>query len=160
MRCRKDAVLCQPAPIPYRLTKKGKWYYRQPVFLLTTDLLSPANLPIQMYFDRWEIEVNHRDEKDLLGVGEAQVRSTQSVPRQPAFVVAAYSMLLLAALSRFGPGRTDDYLSLPKWRRKARRPSLLDLVAIFRKEMVENPHRVEGFGIKTSAKTLLTTAAA
>ena len=142
VRCRKDAVLCQPA------------------FLLTTDLLSPANILIQMYFDRWEIEINHRDEKDLLGVGEAQVRSTQSVPRQPAFVVAAYSTLLLAALSRFGPGRTDVYLPLPKWRRKARRPSLLDLVAIFRKEMVENPHRVESFGIKTSAKTLLTTAAA
>lgn len=24
-------------------------------------------------FDRWEIEVNHRDEKDLQGVGQSQV---------------------------------------------------------------------------------------
>jgi hypothetical protein len=38
--------------------------------------------------------------------------------------------------------------------------TLLDLIAIFRKEMVENPRRLERFGIKTSAKTLITTAAA
>jgi len=30
---------------------------------------------IQYYFDRWQIEVNHRDEKSLLGVGQAQVWS-------------------------------------------------------------------------------------
>lgn len=148
------------APTPYRCTPKGKRYYRQPAFLLTTDLLTPPELLIQMYFDRWEIEVNHRDEKSILGVGQAQVRSPQSVPRQPAFAVAVYALILLAALSCLGPNRTDAYLPLPKWRKYARRPSLLDLIAILRKEIVENPGRVEAFGVKTSAKILLITAAA
>jgi hypothetical protein len=35
--------------------------------------------------DRWQIECNHRDEKTILGVGEAQVCATASVPRHPAF---------------------------------------------------------------------------
>ena len=30
-----------------------------------------------------------------VGIGQAQVRSTQSAPRQPDFAVAAYSMLFL-----------------------------------------------------------------
>ena len=69
-------------------------------------------------------EYNHRDEKDILGVGQAQVRADKSVPRQPELVVAAY-----------GPGRTTDYVSLPKWRRRARRPSCQDLVNLLRQQV-------------------------
>src|SRR5256884_4876952 len=86
-----------------------------PIFL-TTDLRTSIKLLVQSCFDRWQIEVNHRDEKDILGVGQAQVRSEQSIPRHPALAVASYSMLLLAALRSFGPGRTHDYLQQPKWR--------------------------------------------
>jgi hypothetical protein len=148
------------APVPYRVTPRGKTYYRQPAYLLTTDLETPTPLLIQMYFDRWEIEVNHRDEKTVLGVGEAQVRAPLSVARQPAFMVAVYSFLLLAALSCFGPLRTEDYLPLPKWRRNASRPSLIDLIAILRKEVTENPQKLEILGIKTSAQILLLASAA
>lgn len=148
------------APVPYRVTPRGKTYYRQPAYLLTTDLETPTPLLIQMYFDRWEIEVNHRDEKTVLGVGEAQVRAPLSVARQPAFMVAVYSFLLLAALSCFGPLRTEDYLPLPKWRKNASRPSLLDLIAILRKEVTENPQKLEHLGIKTSAQILLLASAA
>jgi len=48
---------------------------------------------LQVYFDRWQIEVNHREEKDTLGVGQAQLRHILSVPKQPAFSVASYSAL-------------------------------------------------------------------
>jgi hypothetical protein len=148
------------APVPYRTTKKGKLYYRQPAYLLTTALNAPVTLLIQIYFDRWQIEVNHREEKDTLGIGQAQVRSTQSVPRQPAFAVAAYSMLLLAGLLLFGPGRSDEYLPLPKWRKKARRASCLDLLTLLRKDIVEHPDIVAAFGIGTNAKIMITTGAA
>ena len=63
-----------------------------------------AKLLVQACFDRWQIEVNHRDEKDILGVGQAQVRSALSIPRHPALAVASYSMLLLAALKSLGLG--------------------------------------------------------
>ena len=61
---------------------------------------------MQAYFDRWEIEVNHRDEKSILGVGQAQVWSKWSVARLPALRVASYSLLLLSALQAYGPHRT------------------------------------------------------
>jgi hypothetical protein len=127
------------APIPYLAPGRKRKYYRDPVYLLTTDLTgAPAEL-LQACFDRWQIEVNHREEKDTLGIGQAQVRSKLSVPRQPAFAVAAYSALHLAALLTFGPGRDTHYQTLPRWRRNAARPSCLDLLTLLRKEMAENP---------------------
>lgn len=157
---RKMLRLIVVAPTPYRTTKKGKLYYRQPSYMLTTELDALAVLLIQMYFDRWEIEVNHREEKDTLGIGQAQVRSKKSVPRQPAFAVAVYSMLLLAGLNVFGPERTDSYLPLPKWRKNARRASCLDLITLLRKELDEQSDIVAWLGISTSAKTMISTGAA
>jgi hypothetical protein len=109
---------------------------------------------LQPYFDRWQIEVNHREEKDTLGVGQAQVRSAQSVPRQPAFAVAAYSALLLAGLLAFGPARTDAYAALPKWRRKAHRPSCLDLITRLRQEMIESQALLKPLGLVLDWKTI------
>ena len=92
------------APQPYKLSPHARTHYRQPAYLVTADDYTPAALLIQAYFDRWRIEVNHREIKDILGVGQAQVRSARSVPRQPAFAAASYSLLLLAGLLEFGPG--------------------------------------------------------
>ena len=61
------------APTPYRKRKSGKLHYRSPAYLLTTDRLDSAEALLQIYFDRWQIEVNHREEKDTLGVGQAQL---------------------------------------------------------------------------------------
>lgn len=125
------------APQPYKLTPNSQTNYRQPAYLLSTDMESSAVVVLQAYFDRWQIEVNHREEKDTLGVGQAQVRSAQSVPRHPAFAVASYSMLLLAGLRSFGPGRPDNFMALPKWRKSARRASALDLITLLRVEINE-----------------------
>ena len=93
------------APIPYRVPGRRRKGYRDPAYLLTTDVRGTARELLQAYSDRWQIEVNHREEKDTLGVGQAQLRSPHSVPRQPAFVVAAYSTLLLAGLLAYGTAR-------------------------------------------------------
>lgn len=148
------------APIPYQAPGRKRKYYRRPAFLLTTDLHGTAREMLQAYFDRWQIEVNHREEKDTLGVGQAQVRSPLSVPRQPAFAVAAYSALLLAALLAFGPGRSYDYLPLPKWRRNADRPSCLDLITLLRKEIADNPGLLAPLTLKIGWKSLGLSAAA
>lgn len=122
------------APTPYRLSRNQRLCYRQPAYLLTTDNETDTTTIIQKYFDRWQIEVNFRDEKDLLGVGEAQLRSNKSVPRQPAFVVAAYSALLLSSVIRYEDKRDDCLMPLPKWRRRSKRPSVLDLITQLRRE--------------------------
>jgi hypothetical protein len=130
-------------PQPYKTSPHARTSYRQPAYLLSTDTTSSVALLIQTYCDRWQIELNHRDEKSLLGVGQAQVRASLSVPRHPAFAVACYSLLLLAALRAFGPGRPAPCLPLPQWRTETKRASLLDLLTLLRSEMNETP--VSGF---------------
>lgn len=131
---RRKLRLLAIAPQPYKLSARSRINYRQPAYLLCTDTQGPIKPLIQVYFDRWQIEVNHRDQKSLFGVGQAQVHSKNAIPRQPAFAVATYSMLLLACLKAFGPGRTHHYHTLPKWRKNAKRPSILDLITLIRME--------------------------
>ena len=129
------------APQPYKPSPGARTLYHEAAYLLATDLASAVEDLIQCYLDRWQIEVNHRDEKELLGVGQAQVWSKRSLPRHPAFVVAAYSLLLVAALQLFGPGRGEEYLPLPKWRKKAKRASVLDMITLLRENFLAQPTR-------------------
>ena len=61
------------------------------------------------------MELNFRDEKTVMGVGEAQVRTKAAVEAVPAFVVAAYAFLLLAGTER-NKEEEEPVLPLPKWR--------------------------------------------
>jgi DDE superfamily endonuclease len=157
---RRPLRLIVIAPTGYRLHHQGRLLYRQPAFLLSTDRHSPLQELIAAYLERWQIEINHREEKSTLGLGDAQVRNPLSVPRQPALVVAVYAMLLLAALRAYGPQRTSDYLPPPKWGRPALRPSLLDIISLLRKQCQENPQALEPFAIEASALDLVLKAAA
>ena len=148
------------APTPYRKSKSKRLYYRDPAYLLTSDLRSSLKQLLQIYFDRWQIEVNHREEKDTLGVGQAQLWNTISVPKQPVLAVAAYSALLLASLQAFGAERGEAYAQLPRWRRKARRPSALDLITLLRKEMTQQPQLLAPFGFAITDQALVHAAAA
>jgi hypothetical protein len=147
-------------PTRYRKRKSGRCYYRRPAYLLTTVVKGTVRQLLQIYFDRWQIEVNHREEKDTLGVGQAQLWNVTSVPKQPAFAVASYSALLLASLQAFGAERGQAYAALPKWRRRAARPSALDLITLLRKEMTENPDMVAPLGLNPTDRSLNAAAAA
>jgi hypothetical protein len=148
------------APTPYRKSKSKRLYYRDPAYLLVSDLRSSAKQLLQIYFDRWQIEVNHREEKDTLGIGEAQLWNVTAVPKQPVLAVAAYSALLLASLLAFGAERGKQYAELPKWRRNARRPSCLDLITLLRKEMVQQPNQLASLGLKSTDSDLVQAASA
>jgi hypothetical protein len=112
------------APVGYRLRKGSKLLYRQPAYLICTDPALLLDELVQDYLWRWDVEVNHRDEKQIIGVGQAQVRSPQSVDRQPAFAVASYAMLLLAAARAFGTDARQSALPLPKWQAEQTRQRL------------------------------------
>ena len=125
------------APLRYRKNQNSKPLYRKPAYILVNDIKTPVEQLLQYYFLRWDIEVNHRDEKSLLGLGDAQMRAPKSVVRSPQFAVIVYSLLLLASINAYGPQRTDDYLPLPKWRKNTkRRPSTLDILSQFRREIM------------------------
>jgi hypothetical protein len=125
------------APLRYRKSKHSRLLYRDPAYLLVTDLHIPEEIILQYYVPRWDIEVNHRDEKSLMGLGDAQLRSAESVERNPQFSILVYSLLLLSSIDAYGAFRTDDYLPLPKWRKQIdRRPSTLDILSQFRREVL------------------------
>lgn len=101
-------------PLAYRLTINSKLLYRQPAYLICTDNNMPIEKLLQAYLWRWEIEVNFRDEKTILGCGEAQVRNPESVKNIPAFITALYAFMHLA-MYRNCKKRDNTILPRPKW---------------------------------------------
>jgi hypothetical protein len=116
-------------PLGYRLTKSSKKIYRDPAYLICTDNdLNIQNL-LQDYLWRWEIEVNFRDEKTILGCGQAQVRNLESVELVPAFITVIYALLHLAA-HRSLQKCHYNLLPRPKWypKKEEQRHSTRDLI--------------------------------
>ena len=64
---------------PLRYRAHGHMLYRQPAYLLVSDVNVRVAEALQAYIYRWEIEADQKEEKDLLGVGQAQVWSDVSV---------------------------------------------------------------------------------
>lgn len=126
------------APMGYRLRKGSRLLYRQPAFLICTDPHLSLEEVLQDYLWRWGIEVAFRDEKTLLGTGEAQVRVPAANQNQPAVTVAAYAFLWIAALKMIAGADPPVTLQPPKWRRPAgdgALPSTGDLLRALRCEL-------------------------
>jgi DDE superfamily endonuclease len=124
------------APLAYRPSRHSRVLYRQPAYLIcTTSSLDLAAI-VQRYVWRWEIEVNHRDEKTLLGMGQAQVRAPDSAGSVPAFIAACYAMLLLAGLRHARSHPAADSLPPPRWHQRPRpRRSTQTLINALRAEL-------------------------
>lgn len=144
---RRPLRLIVLAPTAYRTSPRSRRLYRQPAYLLTTDLDTPAELLIQAYLDRWQCEVAHRDLKSILGIHHAQVWSEASVPRYPAFMAAVYSLLLVASIISFGDVRGEHYPQLPAWRKEQKRPSCRDLVRLLNDQLKSAPDWEKRLGI-------------
>ena len=108
----RDMLIVVIRPLAYRTCKSGRLLYRDPAYLICSDINMPLEQLVQAYLWRWEIELNFKDEKTIMGVGEAQVRNEVSVQSVPAFIVASYAFLLLAAhINR----AESTCLPSPKW---------------------------------------------
>jgi hypothetical protein len=127
------------APLGYRLKQGSRLLYRQPAYLLCSDPDMPLEKLLQYYLWRWGIEVNFREEKTLLGTGEAQVRGAASNQHLPAVTVAAYSLLWIAALRCHAAGDRPRSLAPPKWRKDRQQeggpPATGELLRILRYEI-------------------------
>lgn len=145
-----DLQLMVIRPLGYRLSSKSRLLYRKPAYLICSDPdLSPAQL-LQAYLWRWEIEVNFREQKTLIGVGQAQLWHPHSVEALPQFLTGTYSLLTLAGqrLAR-QQGQQDIGLPRPKWypQQPGKRLTTGDLLNRWRAEQWAQAHRVnfDGF---------------
>jgi hypothetical protein len=127
-KAQKPVRLVVVKPVRYHLTK-NQTDRRQPAFLICTDPNLPLDKVLQYYLWRWDIEVNFRDEKTILGVGQAQVRTPSSNQKAPALAVAAYALLVLAAHKTYGVAGKPETFKPPCWDKykSARRASTNDL---------------------------------
>lgn len=141
-------------PLGYRLKKGGKLLYRQPAFLVCTDPHMTLEDLLQDFLWRWDIEVNFRDEKTLLGVGQAQVRTEASNQNAPALAVAAYAMLLLASIRAYGKNGAPDRLREAKWyrRKKKQRATTNELINQLRRELWSQALNPEYFSDFTTSR--------
>lgn len=123
-------------PLAYRLSKSSPVLYREPAYLVCTDPELDIRQLLQDYLWRWEIEVNLREEKTLLGCGQAQVRHPYSAQRVPAFITAMYAFLLLAT-HRSLKSAKQKMLPRPKWYKKQsnKRHSTGDILNNFRAQL-------------------------
>lgn len=130
----RDVRLVVIRPLAYRPRKGSRLLYRQPVYLICSDPTLALQQLMQAYIWRWEIELNFRDEKTVLGVGQAQVRTKSAVESVPALLVASYAFLLLAS---HGCAKNADHLPLPRWRMKdpGRRDSTQQLINLLRSQL-------------------------
>ena len=130
----QDLRLLVIRPLHYRLCRGSKLLYRQPGFLVCTDPAMPLDELLQTYIWRWEAEVAFREEKALLGMGQAQVRTARAVEALPAFIATAYSCLHLAARRA---GLQQDVLARPRWQRSkpGGRCSTSQLISLLRSEL-------------------------
>lgn len=128
------------APLRYRLSQHSPLLYRESAYLICTDPNIPVNKLLQAYLWRWDVENNFRDEKTLLGTGQAQVRNPASVKSIPQMMVASYSLLLLAGIKRWGVKGIPQLHNIPKWQdiNKKQRASTNDLVKQLRYELWAN----------------------
>jgi len=133
-------------PLSYRLTKGSRLLYRKPAYLICTDAGLTLDKLLQGYLWRWEIEVNFRDEKTLIGCGKTQVRAANPVQKVPAFFVAIYSLIHLAAY-KSDKAKSTQSLPASKWYpdKKRNRQTTGDILNNFRTQMW-----AESTGIKFS----------
>lgn len=129
----QDVRLVVIRPLAYRPRKGSPLLYRDPVYLICTDPDLPLDRLLQAYLWRWEIELNFRDEKTVLGLGEAQVRTKSAVETVPALMVASYAFLLLAGTN----SENASPLPPPKWRTpdSQRRISTAGLLGALRSQL-------------------------
>jgi len=131
----KALTLVVIAPLSYRLSQSSRLLYREPAYLICDDPQLPAAEIVRHYPWRWEVEVNFREEKTVLGIGQAQLRHPASVELEPALGVVSYAMLLLADTHRTPKARAP--LPPTKWssRTVPQRTSTQQLVNDLREEV-------------------------
>jgi hypothetical protein len=95
--------------------------------------------------------------KSLLGVGQAQVRTPESNQSLPAFLIATYALLLLAAIRALPQQSPEALLPRSKWsaRSKPLRTSTQRLIHHLQAEVwgrgIGVQHNFSGFSSATTA---------
>ncbi len=107
------------------------------IALITTDLRAPTAQIVARYADRWSIEVCFQDAKHVVGVGQAHNRVKQAVERTVPFGFLCQT-ITIAWYALHGDPTADVRRRrlLAPWYPHKRDPSMLDILASLRRELI------------------------
>ncbi len=114
------------------------------VALITTDVEAGAAEIVARYADRWSIEVAFQDAKQTVGVGEARNRVKAAVERTVPFGFICQSLAVTwYALHADPAADVARRRRIAPWYPQKRDPSMLDVLAALRRELIRAEFRQE-----------------
>lgn len=124
------------------------------IALITTDLEASVAEIVARYADRWSIEVAFQDAKQTVGVGEARNRVKTAVERTVPFGLLCQSLAVAwYALNADPAADVDRRRAEAPWYSQKRDPSMLDILAALRRELIRAEFR-QGAGRTPSPRQI------
>ena len=115
---------------------------------------SPATM-ISRYADRWSIEVAFQDAKHVVGVGEARNRVPRAVQRTVPFGFLCQTVAVAwYALHADAAGDVARRRRIAPWYSQKRDPSMLDVLAALRRELIRAEFLAGAGRRRTTAKII------
>ena len=112
------------------------------IALITTDVEAEVAEIVARYGDRWSIEVAFQDAKQTVGVGEARNRVKPAVERTVPFGLLCQSVAVAwYALNADPAADVDRRRREAPWYSQKRDPSMLDILAALRRELIRAEFR-------------------
>lgn len=124
------------------------------IALISTDLEAGVAEIIARYADRWSIEVAFQDAKQTVGVGEARNRVKPAVERTVPFGLLCQSVAIAWYVLNADPAADIDRRRREApWYSQKRDPSMLDILAALRRELIRAEFR-QGAGRAPSSRQI------
>lgn len=122
--------------------KAGRQRRREPVFYLVNaayrdgqwQLPLPLETLLAWAWQRWELEVVHREVKSIFGLGDKQCFHPRAAVTSVQWSAWVYSLLILTTYRRLGPAAHPKRPAA--WQRHARRWTLQTVLDAFRLELM------------------------
>jgi hypothetical protein len=124
------------------------------IALISTDPDASTSTIVARYADRWSIEVAFQDAKHVTGVGEARNRVKLAVERTVPFGLLCQS-IAIAWYALHGDAAADirrRRLEAP-WYPQKRDPSMLDILAALRRELIRTKYQAQAGRTPIPAQT-------
>ena len=124
------------------------------IALISTDLEASVAEIVGRYADRWSIEVAFQDAKQTVGVGEARNRVQRAVERTVPFGFICQGLAVAwYALYADPAADVDRRRRAAPWYSQKRDPSMLDVLAALRRELIRAEFR-QGAGRAPSPRQI------
>lgn len=139
---------------PVRVVAVKKKRDAEPIFLLSTDPEMTVEDIILSFSGRWSIEIAFRNGKGPLGLGQARVRTRNSVLRVTHFGLWLQTLVILAWVKVHGWAAATP-AQVKASHRDKQFPSFADMLAELREEILnERIPRIFGPGARAAGKVI------